>query len=443
MNNFSDIIKNAGIVGAGGAGFPTHIKMVKADTIIINGAECEPLLCKDKELMQLYPEKIIGGLLIAIKNTNANLGIIALKSKNKIAIEKFNNIINSHKLNEFIKLHILGDYYPSGDEIILINEVLGKTVPFGKIPITIGVIVSNVETFYNIYEAFENSTPVTDKFLTIAGEIENPVTLKVPIGTKLKDLIPYTGKILVNDPAILIGGIMMSDTTFDFNTVVSKTTSGYVILSKEHEFIKLKTQNINITKKIGKSACDQCSYCTELCPRYLIGHPIEPHKVMRSLLMSNQDEPLINKFASGCVECGLCGFYSCPEGLLPNKICSLVKKNIYQNSLKFEFSNETKIHPMSSFRKVSTKRLMSKLNILKYDKYAKFKNIEIKPKEVTIKLKQHIGNTSIPIVKEGENVKKGQLIATIPDNKLGANIHASIDGKIKLINSTEIIIEAS
>ncbi len=443
--NFIDIIKNAGIVGAGGAGFPSHIKMnARVDTIIVNGAECEPLLCKDKELMKNHSEEIMGGLLLALSNTGAKCGIIALKGKNKEAIEKFKDIIEDKKIKDIIKLHIPGDYYPSGDEVILVNDVLGRIVPPGGIPLAVGVIVSNVETFYNIFMAHKTGSPVTEKFLTIAGEVEKPITLKVPVGVKISDIIGYTGKILVSDPVFMSGGAMMSEIIYDPETPITKTSSGFIILSASHPFILRKTQKAPEFRKIGKSACDQCSYCTEFCPRYLTGHHIEPHRVMRALLMSAHNEPLITSWASGCVECGLCGFYSCPEGLSPNFICAAAKRDAITEKVKFEIKTENiKAHPMGQYRKVPTKKLIAKIGLSSYNDHAALENIEIKPASVTLLLKQHIGQPAVPVVTAGETVKKGQLIAAIGDNKLCANIHASIDGLVTSVKNTAITIAAN
>lgn len=442
--NLVEIVKKAGIVGAGGAGFPTHVKIdAKLDTVIINGAECEPLLCKDKEMMKNFTEEILGGLLLVVSHTSAKSGVIALKGKNKEAIEKFNSMIAANKLENTIRVYVLGDYYPAGDEVVLVSDVLGRSVPPGGIPLNVGALVSNVETFYNIFMAYKNQAPVTDKFLTVAGEVEKPVTLKVPIGTRISDVIKYAGKITVSDPVFMSGGAMMSEVVFDPETPVTKTSSGYIVLSENHSFILRKMQKSSQFRKIGKSACDQCSYCTEFCPRYLVGHQIEPHKVMRTLLMSSSTEPLITKWAANCVECGLCGFYSCPESLLPNFICSTAKRDAASASIKFDVKKDNiKAHPMAKYRKVPTKKLIAKIGLSGYNDHAELSAVEVKPESVFIKLKQHIGQPALPCVASGDKVTKGQLIAQAPEGKLGANIHASITGIVGYAGAEAIIIKA-
>jgi len=438
-----EIIKTAGIVGAGGAGFPTHVKMnAKVDTVIINGAECEPLLCKDKEMMKNFPGEVLGGLLLAIEHTGAKTGIIALKEKNKDAILSFEKLIKANNIENRVKIHILGNYYPSGDEVVLVYDATGRIVPPGGIPLNVSCVVSNVETFYNIFMAAKNSAPVTDKFLTIAGEVERPVTLKVPIGTRISEILPYAGKILVSDPVYMSGGAMMSAVIYDVNLPITKTSSGFIVLSSEHPFIKRKTQPKEQFKKIGKSACDQCSYCTEFCPRYLLGHPVEPHKVMRTLGLTSVGDPLITKWSGACVECGLCGFFSCPEGLLPNFACGVSKRDAAAAGIKFEMKKEgIKAHPMGQFRKVPLSRLLAKIGLDKYNDHADLQNIQINPSKVIMPLRQHIGMAAVPVCAKGAVVKRGDLIASIPEGKMGASIHASIDGIIGDITADAIIIE--
>lgn len=441
--NFLETIKKAGIVGAGGAGFPTHVKMnAKVDTILVNGAECEPLLCKDKELMKNFPLEMVGGLLMAMDHTGASRGIIALKRKNREAIASFNRIISEKKLEGKIEVFILGDYYPSGDEVVMVFDVLGRVVPPGGIPLNVGCVVSNVETFYNIFQAQTLQKPVTEKYLTIAGEVEHPVTLKVPIGVRIADILKYAGKILVDDPVYMSGGAMMSEIVFDRNAPVTKTSSGYIVLSKGHRHVQRKTQSQPQFRRVGKSGCDQCSYCTEFCPRYLLGHPVEPHRVMRALLMSGQGDPLVTKWAAACVECGLCGFYSCPEELLPNFVCAQAKRDAAAQSIRFEMKKEgVKAHPMAAFRKVPLKKLLARIGLDGYNGHADLSAAEVTAEKVVLKLRQHIGVPAVSAVAAGAHVKKGDMVADVPEGKLGAAIHASIDGVVTAVNADSIVVE--
>jgi len=318
------IIREAGIIGAGGAGFPTNVKVnAKVDTVIINGAECEPLLYKDKEIMRLYPEEMVSGLKIVMDITGAGTGIIALKSKNKEAIPKLKDICKKYK---GVRVEVIDDVYPSGDEVVLVYEVTKRIVPPASIPLSVGCVVSNSETFLNIYYAVKNNQPVIEKYLTITGEVKHPVTIKVPVGISIKNILQYAGGVTVKEPAFIDGGPMMGKVIFDENSAVTKTSAGYIVLSKDHPLIIRKTLPPESAQRIGKSACDQCSYCTEFCPRYLLGHDVRPHMVMRSLGLTGKQYKAVSNWSLVCVECKLCTFFSCPEMLYPGESCGISKR---------------------------------------------------------------------------------------------------------------------
>jgi Na+-translocating ferredoxin:NAD+ oxidoreductase RnfC subunit len=184
-------------------------------------------------------------------------------------------------------------------------------------------------------------------------------------------------------------------------------------------------------KKIGQSACDQCTYCTELCPRYLLGYDIEPHKVMRTLGFAGEKEDFWSKFAVNCCECNLCSLYSCPEDLDPKQACVRSKVNIRLKNLPYTPPDRSlNVHPMQADRKVSIKRLTRKLGLMPYDRPAEYVENGFNPQQVVIPLKQHFGFPAVPIVKVGDSVTVGQKIGEIPEGKIGATVHASIDGRV-------------
>ena len=185
------LIKKAGIVGAGGAGFPTHAKLnAKAEYVIINGAECEPLLRVDQQLMALHTKEILDALSLVVEHVGAKHGVVALKSKYKEAISSVQSIIGNY---DKLQLFELENFYPAGDEQVLVYEVTGRIVPEGGIPLNVGAIVSNVETMLNIYNAYYYEKPVTDKYVTVTGAVNNTKTLKLPIGMSVKKAIELAG----------------------------------------------------------------------------------------------------------------------------------------------------------------------------------------------------------------------------------------------------------
>lgn len=435
--SLSEKIFEAGVVGAGGAGFPAHIKAKsKVEIVLANGAECEPLIHKDYELMLHFPKEIINGLELLIESTSAKKGFFGIKEKNTKAI----SAISKH-LNGKTELAKLGDFYPSGDEFELVYEATGRLIPPVGIPLDIGCVVNNVETLYNIAIA-EKNIPVTKKFICVSGAVKNPSSFFVPIGTSFKDIIEFSGGTKIKEFGIFVGGVMMGHLTFDLDEVITKTTAGIIVLPKDHYLIKRKNQPEENWHRIGKSACDQCSYCTELCPRYLLGYQVEPHKVMRSLGFTKTGSAVWNQMAQLCCSCGLCTLYACPEDLYPKEACDKAKIEMQRAGIKLIQQKPVKAHPIKEGRQVPLKQLVMKLKLRDYDVETPFNSKNISIGKIKIPLQQHIGNPAHAIVKKGEIVTEGQMVGRISEKELGANVHASINGKVIEVTKEFIWIES-
>ena len=435
--DLSEKIFNAGVVGAGGAGFPTHIKAKSnIEYILANGAECEPLLHKDFEIMVNHAPKIIDGMKLMYESTNASKGYFGVKTKNAAAI----SAIEPHLENSNIEMSFLGDFYPSGDEYELVYHATNRLIPPKGLPLDVGCVVNNVETFYNVANA-ANDIPLTEKFICVSGAVKKPSSFFVPIGTKFRDIIDFVGGSTVSEYGIFVSGILMGKLSFDLDEVITKTCAGLIILPKKHYLIDRMNRPIESMNRIGKSACDQCSYCTELCPRYLLGYDVQPHKVMRSLEFTKTGEKVWNQYADLCCSCGLCSLYACPEDLYPREACDQGKDYLKANSIKFEQTKELKVHPIKEGRRVPLKQLMKRMDILNYDQPTPYRSDFSQPNEVIIKLKQHVGVSAKSIVNLGDLVSKADLIGKMDDGKLGANVHASIDGTVKEVTSDYIKIQ--
>jgi Na+-translocating ferredoxin:NAD+ oxidoreductase RnfC subunit len=431
-------IRAAGVVGAGGAGFPAHVKAkAQVEFVIANGAECEPLLHKDFELMVHYPQRVVEGVKLLMQATGAREGIIGIKEKNKKAIEALTSIIDDPK----IKLHTLGDFYPSGDEYILVYEATGRLIPPQGIPLNVGIVVNNVETLYNISAAWED-IPVTDKFITVSGAVNSPKTFVAPLGLSYLDAIAFAGGASVNEFAVFVSGIMMGKLEFDLDQPITKTCAGLIVLPLDHTLVQRKGQPVEAMHRIGKSACDQCSYCTELCPRYTLGYDVQPHKVMRSLSFTATGEDIWNQYAQLCCGCGLCTLYACPEYLFPKEACDKGKHDLKQKGLNWEGPGEVVPHPMYEYRRTPLKQLIQRLGIDEYDRPTPFQNTDFRPANVRIPLSQHIGAAARPLVNIGQHVVRGELIADVEADELGARIHASISGVVRSIGD-KIVIESN
>ena len=435
--NLAEKVRLAGVVGAGGGGFPTHVKLnARAETVIANGAECEPLLHKDAVIMEESPVELVRGMQLAMEAVGAREGVIGIKAKKKHAVEA----VTAATKDTNVRVQLLGDYYPAGDEYDLVYNVTGKLIPPGGIPINVGVVVNNVETFVNIAAA-NDGTPLTHKMLTIAGAVKSPATMRVPLGTTFRECIGYAGGLATGDPVLVIGGLMMGQHTDNLDTPVTKTSAGVVILPRTHHVIERKLKPNKVQAKIGKSACDQCRYCTEYCPRFLLGYAVEPHQVMRTLAFSETGADYYNQWAAMCCSCGLCTLYACPEDLFPKEACDDAKAVMRAKNIKWTGPMNPKPHAMHDGRRVPIKTLAKKLNVLAYDLPAPLVGTEISPARLVLPLKQSAGTACISKVKIGDRVSAGQVIGEPAPNALGAILHSPIPGVVREANAKQIILE--
>jgi Na+-translocating ferredoxin:NAD+ oxidoreductase RnfC subunit len=429
-------IKAAGVVGAGGAGFPAHVKAEsRVEIVIANGAECEPLLHKDFELMLRHAGEVVEGVRLLMRATGASTGIVGVKSKNRPAIDALGAAIGG---DPALRIHELGDFYPSGDEYILVYEATGRLIPARGLPLDIGIVVNNVETLVNITAA-ERGVPVTRKFVTVAGAVARPLTFEAPIGLSYRDAIEIAGGATVDDVAVFVSGVMMGTLERDLDRPITKTCAGLIVLPSDHALVVRMGQPHESMHRIGKSACDQCSYCTELCPRYTLGYAVEPHKVMRSLSFTASGEDLWNQFAALCCGCGLCTLYACPEGLFPKEACDRGKESMREKGIAYSGRREVTPHPMYEYRRTPLKQLVKRLDLDAYERPTPFEDVRFSPRAVRIPLKQHAGVAAEPVVRSGDRVRTGQVIGEIPAAGLAARVHASVSGIVREVGASVVV----
>lgn len=439
IQELAKIIRECGIVGAGGAGFPSYAKLnEKADTIILNCAECEPLLRLHRQVLEKYAYEIMSALTEIAKAVGADNIIIAVKKNYTGAIQRIQANLDAFKN---IKIGFLPEVYPAGDEVIAIYETTGRVVPPGKLPISVGVTVFNVETVFNIYRAISENIPVTHKYVTVAGEVKKPTTLRVPLGMTVKDAVGLAGGALTEDCVYLIGGPMTGKIGGPYD-VVTKTTNAILVMPKEHYIIKKRKSNISVEMKRAMASCCQCRLCTDMCPRYLLGHPIEPHMFMRNATSGITRDTNTYLNTMFCSQCGLCDFYSCSQGLSPKSLMGACKNELRKNgALPPENPKVTAVKKERNYRRVPTKRLVSRLGLSKYNVAAPLEEKEVLSDEYKILLSQGIGAPAVPTVKKGDKVTLGQKIADYSEDKLGVSLHASADGTVKDITDKFILIK--
>lgn len=439
LNELKQKLRDAGIAGAGGAGFPAYAKLSdKADTIILNCAECEPLLKLHQQVLTEYAFEILSALSVVAESVGAKTVIIALKKHYKDAINAVNTVLNKFKN---VQISFLPEVYPAGDEVITIYETTGRVVPPGSIPISVGVTVFNVETALNIYYAVFENKPVTHKYVTISGAVKKPTTVKAPLGMTFAKLIQLAGGATEENYAVISGGPMMGKLVNPLDTV-TKTTNGILVFPENHPVVEKKKTRISISLKRAMGACCQCRACTVTCSRNLLGHPIEPHAFMRSATSGITKDVSVFVNTMFCSGCGICELYSCPQSLSPRTLITEYKNGLRAKGVKIPDDIAVKsVDTHRNMKLVPTSRLTARLGLTKYNKPALLDEKEIQDKKLRIMLRQNIGAPSCAVVTAGQSVSVGDLIATADENALGLPIHSPVQGKIIDANEHFILIK--
>ncbi len=441
-----EVIKAAGIVGAGGAGFPTHVKLnTKADCFILNAAECEPLIETDKYLCRVFADQIVLAAVLVAAHLGAKRTVIALKGKYHEEIEALRAAIEQAKAD--IELFEMATFYPAGDEQTIVAQVIGESVPERGIPIDVGAVVDNVGTVLDIANALQGKA-VTEKYLSVTGNVTEPIMLKVPIGTPITQCIDAAAPNLKNY-GVIMGGPMMGKVLTrreDMEAaVVTKTTGNLLLLPADHYLFRRAVLPMDTIRNQTKSACIQCRMCTDLCPRYLIGHQIRPHLVMRNLwreasITDNAEYLAAFGDAANCCDCGVCEMFACPMGLSPRKVNAYAKGELRKRGINVPRNMQPHTRPDAWLHSVPTDRLVARLGLAEYYGKHAHRCEELTPDCVVIPFQQHIGKPAVPIVAKGDRVEAGNLIAAAAEDGLSANIHASISGVVVDVTSVGVHI---
>ncbi len=433
-------MQNAGIVGAGGAGFPSYAKLADgADTLCINCAECEPLMYTDYMLMREEMSKIVEGSQIIMENSSITHTYISIKKHRAEML----GYTDGQTLGAGVTVKFLPDVYPMGDEINLIYETCGRVVQPGNLPITAGVIVLNGETVYNVRQAVRENKPVTEKWLTIGGDIPERFTVRVPVGMRIAEIFSKLGIKVRPDQVMIDGGPSMGRIAPYETAVVTKTTKAVLILPKNIPCVAHKQIKMDDMLRRAASCCCGCSRCTELCPRHLLGYPLEPHKMIRAALTNAVvDNPDLIKTASLCCSCGVCAEAACCQDISPKDVILHLKGILAKNKMRFVASG-TAYAPDADrkYHMIASEKWEDILGVLKFDYVTRYIPEQMKADKVEILMSQHIGAPSVPAVSVGDTVEEGQLIANCGAG-LSVPQYASIGGKVIFADSAKIIIEA-
>ena len=429
------LLKSAGIVGAGGAGFPSYAKIAGgADTLLVNGAECEPLLYTDYMILKRELSTVIAGIKAVLDGTEIKKAVLAIKAHTakRLSFE------DGEILEDTVRVKVLPDVYPIGDEVSLIYESLGRLVNPASLPITVGVIVYNVETMYNLGRAAKFGEPVTMKWLTVGGDIEKPQVIKVPVGAPIDELFELLGIEVDEDHAVVEGGPSMGKIINPRRAVVTKTTKGLLILPKSIPAIISKEMNESLAITRAETACCQCTRCTDMCPRALLGYPLEPHKMVRTAMGAAVVMPQMVLSATLCCGCGICESIACSQGISPRAVINNYKAVLAKNGMRFVATKAAEVTDERGYRMVSSEKWAQTLGVQRFDKVASYGG-EIKDfTRLIIPISRHIGAPSEPCVKDGDTVDNGTMVAAAAEG-LSVPQHTAFGGSVTVGNRKIII----
>lgn len=435
--DLKELIQEAGIAGAGGAGFPAYAKLAAgADTLLINGAECEPLLYTDYTLLKRELPMVLAGVTAILEYAAIPRALLCIKERTASRL----GIRDGDALAPKISVKTLPDVYPMGDEISLIYQATGRLVRPGNLPITAGVIVYNVETVYNVAAAVKFSAKVTMKWLTIGGNIPEPIVVRVPVGTSVSALFEKYSIAIPDGHAVLDGGPSMGKIIDPERAVVTKTTKGLLILPEESEAVRSKRRDVTMSIARASTACCQCTRCTDLCPRALLGYPLEPHKMVRTAKSNAELSPVTVLSASLCCGCGLCETVACCQGISPKLVINYYKGVLAKNKMRYAAKSDVEVMPEREYRMIPEERWASALDVKAYDKVPVYKGESADFDRVELPLKQHVGAPALPIVADGDEVQKGDMIAKAAEG-LSLPLYAPVSGKITLFENEKIVID--
>jgi electron transport complex protein RnfC len=309
-------VQQAGVVGLGGAAFPTHVKLAPPkdatiDTIVINGAECEPYLTTDHRSMVEYPERVQFGVRIMMHALGVRRAVIGVERNKPDAIEALERTLPTDLDVTVLPLTVK---YPQGAEKMLIRAVLGREVSSGQLPASVGVIVQNVGSVATLAEVFETGLPLVERIVTVSGHgVHRPANLIVPVGTKLRDLLAYCGGLTEDAEEVLFGGPMMGQAQSDFDVPLLKGTTGVVVLTRD----EVRAQ--------AQSPCIHCGRCLDACPMFL--NPT----LLGDLARMNRYDEMAEAHLADCMLCGSCS-YVCPSNIPLAQLFSASKAALRRQS---------------------------------------------------------------------------------------------------------------
>jgi len=422
-------------------------------TVIVSALKDNPLSFAEEYLLQQEWHKVIDGLKLLIDNHQAEKGIIAVSKSDRPVIADLKRCAEDC---DNIELFFIDNFYPAADQAILIFEITGQSFSRAAPAAFSGSLVYDIQTVVNIYEAVTEGKPVTRRLLTCTGEVALPSLVLGHLGVSFREVIDLCGGVTIDEYVILSGAPARGAIITDIDTPVTRSTTTITVLPADHELVKERSQTLGVQIKKIKSVCNQCSFCTELCPVYLLGGKLYPHLIMRQIAYGLAEPEEIILGALLCSECGICEVLACPHKLSPRAVNKQIKERLNQEAQpESHISGQTSGHikglinglvngqlqPRSNrdYRKVPFERLADLFSVGPYTEAPKMELLETNPGQVELLFREMPAAGVLPRVRTGEEIAAGCLVAET-EMSTGAGLHASISGKVTFLDKERVII---
>jgi len=437
----NNILSRLGVTGT------DHIKE-KCCTVIVSALKENPLSFAEEYLLQREWLKVIDGLKLLMVNHQAEKGIIAVSKSDRPVIADLKRCIEDC---DNIDLFFVDNFYPAADQAILIYEVTRQPY-YRRTPAALsGSLVYDIQTVVNIYEAVTEEKPVTRRLLTCTGEVALPSLVLGHLGVSFREIIELCGgaTTTIDEYVILSGTPVRGAIITDIDTPVTRSTTTITVLPADHELANERSQTLGAQIRKIKSVCNQCSFCTELCPVYLLGGKLYPHLIMRQIAygLSEPEEVILGALL--CSECGICEVFACPHKLSPRAVNKQIKERLKQEAepesllsgqagglISAHTSEQLQPRSNRDYRKVPIKRLADLFSVGQYAKPPKMELLETSPGQVELLFGEM---SASGVLKTGEEIAAGSLVAEA-EGSTGAGLHASISGKVTFLDKERVII---
>lgn len=451
MSIENNILSRLGVTGT------DHINE-RCFTVIVSAIKDNPLSFAEEYLLQREWHKIIDGLKLLMANHHAEKGIIAVSKSDRPVIADLKRCVEDC---DNIDLFFIDDFYPAADQAILIYEITGQSFSRATPAALSGSLVYDLPTIINIYEAVTEKTPVTRRLLTCTGEVALPSLVLGHLGVSFREVIELCGGATIGEYVILSGAPARGAVITDIDTPVTKSTTTITVLPADHELVKERSQSIGAQIRKSKSVCNQCSFCTELCPVYLLGDKLYPHLIMRQIAYGLAEPEEVIMGALLCSECGICEVFACPHKLSPRAVNKEIKERLKQEAqpeslLSGQMNGHIgdgqisgqinglisgQLQPRSNrdYRKVPFERLADLFSVGRYAEPPKMELLETTPGQVELLFQEMSAAGILPRVETGEEIEQGSLVAETKMST-GARLHTGISGKVTFLDKERVII---